>query len=63
MLAEVLFRTGRDLQIVELMHLYVLRGRYGRWLLWTVFVLLSGRLPSKPGGICLRSGERFWPDF
>ncbi len=41
MLAEVLFRTGRDLQIVELMHLYVLRGRFGRWLLWTVFALLS----------------------
>jgi amino acid permease len=41
MLAEVLFRTGRDLQIVELMQLYVLRGRLGRWLLWTVFALLS----------------------
>lgn len=41
MLAEVLFRTGRDLQIVELMRLYVLRGRVGRWLLWTVFTLLS----------------------
>lgn len=41
MLAEVLFRTGRDLQIVELMRLYVLRGRVGRWLLWMVFVLLS----------------------
>ena len=41
MLAEVLFRTGRDLQIVELMHLYLLRGRLGRWLLWTVFVFLS----------------------
>ena len=41
MLAEVLFRTGRDLQIVELMRLYVLRGRVGRWLLWTVFILLS----------------------
>ena len=27
MLAEVLFRTGRDLQIVELIQLYVLRGR------------------------------------
>lgn len=40
MLAEVLFRTGRDLQIIELMHLYVLRGRYWRWLLWTVFGLL-----------------------
>ncbi len=41
MLAEVLFRTGRDLQIVELMRLYLLRGRIGRWLLWTVFFLLS----------------------
>ena len=41
MLAEVLFRTGRDLQIVELMRLYVLRGRIGQWLLWTVFALLS----------------------
>ena len=41
MLAEVLFRTGRDLQIVELMRLYVLRGRIGRVLLWTVFALLS----------------------
>ncbi|MBI9049992.1 MAG: hypothetical protein JEZ00_11265 [Anaerolineaceae bacterium] len=41
MLAEVLFRTGKDLQIVELMHLYVLRGRFGRWLLWMVFALLS----------------------
>ena len=41
MLAEVLFRTGRDLQIVELMHLYVLRGRLGRWILWTIFAFLS----------------------
>ena len=41
MLAEVLFRTGRDLQIVELMQLYVLRGRIGRWMLWMVFALLS----------------------
>ncbi len=41
MLAEVLFRTGQNLQIVELMRLYVLRGRTGRWLLWTVFTLLS----------------------
>jgi amino acid permease len=41
MLAEVLFRTGRDLQIVELIRLYVLRGRIGQWLLWTVFALLS----------------------
>ncbi len=41
MLAEVLFRTGRDLQIVELMRLYVLRGRVGQVLLWSVFALLS----------------------
>jgi len=41
MLAEVLFRTGRDLQIVELMRLYVLRGRVGQWVLWAVFALLS----------------------
>lgn len=41
MLAEVLFRTGRDLQVVELMRLYVFRGRFGRWILWLVFVLLS----------------------
>ena len=41
MLAEVLFRTGRDLQIVELMHLYLLRGRIGRWLLWAIFAFLS----------------------
>jgi hypothetical protein len=41
MLAEVLFRTGRDLQIVELMRLYVLKGRLGQALVWTVFALLS----------------------
>ena len=41
MLAEVLFRTGQDLQIVELMRLYTLRGRAGRWLLWAIFALLS----------------------
>jgi amino acid permease len=41
MLAEVLFRTGRDLQIVELMQLYLLHGRIGRWLLWTIFAFLS----------------------
>jgi amino acid permease len=41
MLAEVLFRTGRHLQVVELMRLYVMRGRVGRWLLWVVFALLS----------------------
>ena len=41
MLAEVLFRTGRDLQVVELMRLYVFHGRAGRWILWAVFALLS----------------------
>lgn len=41
MLVEVLYRTGRDLQIVELMEIYVLRGRTGRWLLWIVFSFLS----------------------
>lgn len=41
MLAEVLFRTGRNLQIVELMHLYLLRGRIGRWFLWMIFAFLS----------------------
>lgn len=41
MLAEVLFRTGRDLQVVELMRLYVFRGRAGHWILWAVFALLS----------------------
>jgi len=41
MLAEVLFRTGQDLQIVELMRLYLLHGRIGHWLLWTVFVFLT----------------------
>lgn len=41
MLAEVLFRTGRNLQIVELMHLYVLRGKFGKVVLWSIFALLS----------------------
>ena len=41
MLAEVLFRTGRNLQLVELMRLYVFRGRATGWLLWLVFGLLA----------------------
>ena len=41
MLAEVAFRTGRELQIVELMRCYVFRGRLGRPLLWAVFGLLA----------------------
>jgi len=41
MLAEVLFRTGRPLQVVELMRLYVFRGPLGRALTWLVFALLA----------------------
>ncbi|MFN2324084.1 MAG: aromatic amino acid transport family protein, partial [Trueperaceae bacterium] len=41
MLAEVLFRTGRPLQVVELMRLYVFRGPVGRTLTWLVFALLA----------------------
>jgi len=41
MLAEVLFRTGRPLQVVELMRLYVFRGPVGRALTWLVFALLG----------------------
>ncbi|MBC8333705.1 MAG: hypothetical protein ISR59_11285 [Anaerolineales bacterium] len=41
MLAEVLFRTGQDLQIVELMQIYILKGRIGKWFLWIIFTFLS----------------------
>lgn len=41
MLAEVALRTGRPLQVVELLRLYVLRGRVGRHLVWPVFGLLA----------------------
>jgi amino acid permease len=41
MLAEVLFRTGRNMQVVELMRVHVLHGRGGRVLLWAVFALLG----------------------
>ena len=57
MLAEVLFRTGRDLQIVELMHLYVLRGRAGRWILWAVFALLSIAFLANLAAYVSGSGE------
>lgn len=40
MLAEVIFRTGRDLQVVELMRLHLLSGRW-RGLVWPVFGLLT----------------------
>ena len=74
MLAEVLFRTGRDLQIVELMRLYVLRGRLGQVLLWTVFALLTvafvanlaayvsgaGEIVAGLAGIDRRAGRDRW---
>ena len=56
MLAEVLFRTGRDLQIVELMRLYVLRGRLGQWLLWSGVRAAERRVPREPGRV--RLGRR-----
>jgi amino acid permease len=40
MLAEVMFRTDRELQIVELMRRYVFRGKAGAWMVWPVFGLL-----------------------
>jgi amino acid permease len=40
MLVEVALRTGQPLQLIELMRLWVLTGRRGRWLLWLVFLLL-----------------------
>lgn len=40
MLAEVLFRTDRDLQVVELMRVHLLRGRFAP-LLWAAFALLA----------------------
>ncbi len=57
MLAEVLFRTGRDLQIVELMHWYVLRGRVGRWILWGIFGLLSIAFLANLAAYISGSGE------
>ena len=41
MLVEVLLRTGRPLQIIELMRLWVLDRDDRRWLLWLIFGLLS----------------------
>jgi amino acid permease len=40
MLAEVMFRTDLNLQVVELMRLHLLRGRFAP-LLWAAFVLLA----------------------
>jgi amino acid permease len=41
MLVEVLLRTGRPLQIIELMRLWVFDGPGRRPLLWLVFILLT----------------------
>ena len=57
MLAEVLFRTGRPLQVVELMRLYVLRGRVGRWLLWVVFGLLAVAFVANLAAYVAGAGE------
>jgi amino acid permease len=40
MLVEVLFRDGRDLQILELAKAYVFKGRRGRPLVWILFAVL-----------------------
>jgi amino acid permease len=41
MLTEVLIRDGRDLQIVELMRVYVFRGRIGSRISWVFFAVLG----------------------
>jgi amino acid permease len=40
MLVEVLLRTGQPLQLIELMHRWVLSSGRRRWLLWLIFGLL-----------------------
>jgi amino acid permease len=57
MLAEVLFRTGRPLQVVELIRLYVLRGRVGRVLLWGVFALLAVAFVANLAAYVAGAGE------
>ena len=41
LLAEVCIRTGEDLQLVELIRLYLLRDRRWVWVVWLSFVLLA----------------------
>jgi len=41
MLVEILLRTGRPLQVIELMRLWVLDRPGRRWLLWLIFGLLT----------------------
>ena len=57
MLAEVLFRTGRPLQVVELMRLYVLRGPVGRVLTWLVFGLLAVAFVANLAAYVAGAGE------
>lgn len=57
LLAEVLFRTGRDLQVVELMRLYVFRGRFGTVLLWAVFTFLGLAFVANLAAYVSASGE------
>ena len=57
MLAEVLFRTGRDLQIIELLRLYVLRGRAGQVFLWSIFALLTVAFVANLAAYLAGSGE------
>ena len=40
MLVEVLFRDGKNRQIVELVRTYVFSGKGGLWLLWIFFIIL-----------------------
>jgi amino acid permease len=57
MLAEVLFRTGRPLQVVELMRLYVFRGAIGRALTWLVFALLAVAFVANLAAYVAGAGE------
>jgi amino acid permease len=41
LLAEVCIRTGEELQLVELIRLYLLRDRRWIWVVWLSFVLLA----------------------
>ena len=41
LLAEVSFRTPGDLQLIELIRLYLLRGPRWAWLVWLSFILLA----------------------
>lgn len=40
MIAEMVLVDGDDLQLIELLGRYVFKGRFGKYLLWTFFVLI-----------------------